>query len=221
MVCESCEAVHTGDYGSGRFCSSKCARGYSTKVKRNEINAKVSEKLKGHHVTEETKQKQSDNNGKFWKGKKRPYTFRRKVKRNNRVAELSTQLHPTKHCPKCKTVGTVKYYSKLCDGCKVAFIGSYKLCCKFKFNVYEHPTKFDLELLETHGWYSASNRGGNLNGVSRDHMYSVSDGFINKIDPIIIAHPANCRLIIHRINQKKHSKSSITLDELYDRIKEF
>jgi hypothetical protein len=40
--CENCEKEHDGEYGSGRFCSSKCARGFSTKAKRKEINEKVS-----------------------------------------------------------------------------------------------------------------------------------------------------------------------------------
>jgi very-short-patch-repair endonuclease len=47
MKCENCEIEHDGSYGSGRFCSSKCARGFSTKAKRKEINQKVSEALTG------------------------------------------------------------------------------------------------------------------------------------------------------------------------------
>lgn len=47
MKCEKCEEEHGGTYGSGRFCSSKCARGFSTKNKRDEINRKVSMKLTG------------------------------------------------------------------------------------------------------------------------------------------------------------------------------
>jgi hypothetical protein len=45
--CEYCNGKHIGEYGSGRFCSSKCSRGFSTKYKRKEINIKISEKLKG------------------------------------------------------------------------------------------------------------------------------------------------------------------------------
>ena len=45
--CENCEQHNNGEYGSGRFCSSKCARGFSTKNKRLEINQKVSNTLKG------------------------------------------------------------------------------------------------------------------------------------------------------------------------------
>jgi len=51
MKCENCGNEHDGFYGSGRFCSSKCARGFSTKAKRKEINEKVSQKLKGCYKT--------------------------------------------------------------------------------------------------------------------------------------------------------------------------
>lgn len=43
--CENCNTQHDGSYGSGRFCSSKCARSYSTKNNRIEINKKVSQTL--------------------------------------------------------------------------------------------------------------------------------------------------------------------------------
>ena len=46
MICENCNKEHDGSYGSGRFCSSKCARAFSTKIKRKEINEEVSLKLK-------------------------------------------------------------------------------------------------------------------------------------------------------------------------------
>jgi 5-methylcytosine-specific restriction endonuclease McrA len=47
MICEKCKAEHEGIYGSGRFCSEKCSRSYASLLKREEINRKVSEKLKG------------------------------------------------------------------------------------------------------------------------------------------------------------------------------
>lgn len=43
--CENCDNDHNGNYGSGRFCSNKCARGFSTKNKRSLINKKVSKTL--------------------------------------------------------------------------------------------------------------------------------------------------------------------------------
>ena len=86
------------------------------------------------------------------------------------------------------------------------YINMYRWKVGFKFNVYDYPTYFDLSLIEKFGWYSASNRCGNLNGISRDHLYSVYDDFINRIDFSIISHPANCKLVLHRDNQKKKVK---------------
>ena len=62
MICENCSNLHNKTYGSGRFCDAKCARGFSTKKKRNEINNKVSRALKGRQgisvlYTEETRVK--------------------------------------------------------------------------------------------------------------------------------------------------------------------
>lgn len=47
MICEYCGEHHEGQYGSGRFCTGKCARGFSTQAKRNLINKKVSKTLTG------------------------------------------------------------------------------------------------------------------------------------------------------------------------------
>ena len=48
--CENinCQKEHDGKYGSGRFCSPKCARSFSRNLKREETNKKVSEKMKGY-----------------------------------------------------------------------------------------------------------------------------------------------------------------------------
>ena len=35
MICENCGKEHNGEYGSGRFCCSKCARSFSTKNESN------------------------------------------------------------------------------------------------------------------------------------------------------------------------------------------
>lgn len=45
MKCENCQLENDGKYGSGRFCSSKCARSFATKNNRKEINEKVSKTL--------------------------------------------------------------------------------------------------------------------------------------------------------------------------------
>lgn len=47
--CEYCNKEHDHSYGSGRFCSKRCARGFSSKASRQEINSKISQALKGRH----------------------------------------------------------------------------------------------------------------------------------------------------------------------------
>lgn len=56
MKCENCKKEHDGSYGSGRFCSSKCTKSFSTKNKREEINKKVSESLKKEKTSKSCKE---------------------------------------------------------------------------------------------------------------------------------------------------------------------
>lgn len=48
MRCEKCSIEITTKYGSGRFCSAKCARGYSTLNKRGAINEKIAKAMLGN-----------------------------------------------------------------------------------------------------------------------------------------------------------------------------
>jgi uncharacterized C2H2 Zn-finger protein len=98
---------------------------------------------------------------------------------------------------------------------------NYRLEASFNFNIFDYPEEFDLELIKKYGFYSAANRGCNLNGISRDHAYSCKMGLINNIDPKILSHPANCILMRHNDNISKHSNSSITIDELLIRIEKW
>jgi len=50
MNCETCGKNHTGDYGSGRFCSTVCARSFSSKESRQIRNEKISNALRGRSV---------------------------------------------------------------------------------------------------------------------------------------------------------------------------
>ncbi len=104
---------------------------------------------------------------------------------------------------------------------KKSGIQKYRLECDFKFNLSDYPNKFNFSLIQKYGWYKAKNKGNNPNGVSRDHMYSVSEGFKNDVPAEIISHPANCKLMLHRDNNKKKNGCSITLDELKERIREW
>lgn len=95
----------------------------------------------------------------------------------------------------------------------------YRKVTIFKFSLNSYPNEFDFSLIDKHGWYRAKNHGNNLTGVSRDHLFSVMEGFNQMINPLILAHPANCELVQHTKNISKNNKCSLTLDQLLDKIK--
>lgn len=95
----------------------------------------------------------------------------------------------------------------------------YRVNASFRFSLNDYPDEFDFSKIEKHGWYAPSTaRKPNLYGVSRDHIVSVMYGFENNIDPKIIAHPANCRLMSHSENVSKGSKSEMTIESLKKKI---
>lgn len=209
-----------------KFCSHSCSATYSNSHRKYIIDDKIKQKIsKGV-------QAYYKNNKDIW------YTFKRSsefgLKNEQKTDEYKQRYmlyesNPKRciHCNKkmswahrnrkyCNKKCRLKFERKDMDAFKI-----YQLDCKFKFNLKEYPEEFDFSLIKKYGWYLPKNRGNNLNGISRDHMYSIKDGFVNNVDPKLISHPANCKLVRQKENSSKWYKSSITLDELKERIKKF
>lgn len=53
-----------------------------------------------------------------------------------------------------------------------------------------------------------------------DHIYSVSQGFKDQINPFYIAHPCNLQMLKAKENKKKNSACGHTYDELFEKIQE-
>lgn len=179
------------------FCSKSCSTTYNNKkrVHSNETKEKIKKKLKN-------------------KSKK----IRTPKIKENKPKKIFSQFNfnKLKKCGNCYNLIPIK--NKICDKCKLEYYNYYRPLCEFKFNLNDYPNEFDFKLLKEYGMYSPINKNNNLTGVSRDHMYSVRDGFTNKINPEIIKHPANCKLMLHTNNNKKKYYSSITIGELLERI---
>ena len=200
------------------FCSLKCAHQYSghqadpKKISEGVIRTlKESGKYKGVKI-----------------GKKKIYTRRQTYTKHCPVCNEDFQtFDKDKKC--CSASCSKQYRDAISFNLKIQNaselereklrLKKYRQQCQFKFGIRNYPDEFDFKLIEEHGWYSAKNRGNNMGGVSRDHMYSVKQGFLNNIDPKIISHPANCRLVLQRDNASKYDSCSITLEELLQRIK--
>jgi hypothetical protein len=188
--CKQCQSVVKDIVSSKReFCSNSCANTYSN--------------LHRTH-SQETKDKIS-----------------KAINKTNikigRVKQVKIKLN--RKCKFCQEFKVDKNRKTICEDCRYDYYKAYRPSCEFRFTLADYPGEFDFNLIKEHGWYSPSNKENNLKGISRDHLYSVKDGFINKVDPIIISHPANCKLVIHTDNQKKNVRSEITLEELQNRIK--
>jgi hypothetical protein len=89
--------------------------------------------------------------------------------------------------------------------------------CRFRFNIQDYPQEFDLDLINQIGWCNKDNP----NGLSRDHMLSISYGWKRDIPAIIISHPANCEIMRYENNHEKGWRSSFNLHELIMRIKDW
>lgn len=191
-----------------KFCDKSCSAKFSNKNRTlNETTKqKISNKLKGRKLSDEIKLKISgDKNGRYI---------------NGNTTKINIENEERK-CKICENTIISKKYKRICDDCNINYYKHYRPQCEFRFNVYDYEDNFDLTLVNEFGWYSPTNKNNNLSGVSRDHIYSVRDGFLNKISPEIIRHPANCKLMLHTENSSKNNKSNITIVELLERIKNF
>tara|TARA_Y100000296_G_C5096386_1_gene217586 strand:- start:67 stop:738 length:672 start_codon:yes stop_codon:yes gene_type:complete len=156
-----------------------------------------------------------------------PWNKGKKTGKRTPTKPLSIYPYTRIYSNTCKETGIQwwdKSYKKYHTTAKIK-IETYRARANFKFNVYDYKEEFDLTLLEKYGWYSpggkyGKNKNTNFSGISRDHMYSIKDGYDNNINPNILSHPANCKLVLHnKENLVKGRKSSITIEELLDKIK--
>jgi hypothetical protein len=54
-----------------------------------------------------------------------------------------------------------------------------------------------------------------------DHIYSISQGFKDRVNPFWIAHPCNLQMLKARENKRKNAKCGHTIEELTSKISDF
>lgn len=227
-ACQQCNLSFIPTVGShGKFCSLSCSTTFRNKIDK--------EKSTNKYYLSPSKCEYCQSQLEYSKRKNKYCSRSCSAKITNKVARkrgptaVEKPLYSKIKFILCKH--TNQYYSnknidgstRRCSPYIKTIKEKYYTASRFKFNVYHYPEEFDLSMITQHGWYTCPGlkRKGQLKntmGVSRDHIISVSYGFSNNIDPKVISHPANCRIMIHADNKIKSNKCDMTLDILLEKI---
>lgn len=108
--CENCNKKHNGEYASGRFCSKWCSHSFVTKIKRKEINIKVSKTMRSklHHP------KNGFANPGYARDKAIQNSLKTRIrKQNEKINNLPTEQLP-KHLRKKKLLIEENYKCHIC-----------------------------------------------------------------------------------------------------------
>lgn len=125
-------------------------------------------------------------------------------------------------CNNLFTVSGIGHGKSRCKPCQLFNKREYKKLCRFNFCREKYPELFNSKLIKKYGWFTPpSVKNPNFNGVSWDHLYPIHIGFANNVPPEIMRHPANAELVPFTENIRRYQKEkyTITLDNLYERIK--
>jgi len=209
--CKNCGSIFESLKSENKiFCSKSCSASFNNKLRK--INYSETKKA-------------------YCKKCEKELLINKRASLNNAICEDCRKIKKAinkkkpvekkmRYCKICKG-GEVFGFKTICESCKVKYYKFYRAECEFKFSLNMFPEEFNIKLIKEIGWYSPTNKKNNLKGVSRDHVFSVKDGFLIGINPIIIRHPANCRLVPHIKNQSKGVKSQISLKKLLKKIELF
>jgi hypothetical protein len=195
ILCKNCgNIINKTLSDEKKFCDSSCSAQYNNKRRKH---------------SEETKEKI------------RKSLTKSKINIPKIKEKTVKEIKNTRICKNCKKEKIIGKHKSICDDCRIEYYHVYRPSCEFDFNLSKYADEFDFNIIKEYGWYSPTNKKNNLNGVSRDHLYSVKDGYLHKIEPNIMKHPANCQLIKHTDNNIKNIYSTITIEDLYERIKKW
>lgn len=199
--CKNCDIILDYDKRRNIFCTSSCSASYNNKIRDSKC-----------YIMSCTKIAICNNCNNEYSLDPR-CSIKNFTCRNCKKIEKK-KLRKCRYCNNLLQQGTKKF---VCIECQHLKWRNNANQFSFKFNVFDYPDLFDLDLLKQIGWVSfGGKRGGpkNLKGLSRDHKVSVSDAKKYKYDPYYISHPCNCQLITQLENSSKNSKSSIEYQDL-------
>ena len=225
--CLNCRSQISYEQRINKFCSKSCSCSFNNtkrKPRTSESKNKTSRSVKST-IEQKISFKLNQIRNEV-KSKRRKLRFILKNVKSTlkriRKKENNVRIEKKRICKFC-FCSFLSRRKSICDNCRILYHRLYVTECRFRFSLKEYSFLFpkeDFDLLSLYGMYKPKNKGDNLKGVSRDHMFSVREGYKLKIEPELMKHPANCKLMLHCENVSKYSRCSITLDELFNKILE-
>lgn len=237
-------------YHARKTCSKECYSEYMSLINRGEGNGNF-----GHRWSEEARKQASIRAIKWHEDNKEEFLIANRNRkwteeglRNIGDARRSTKGIPRKcHSEESKRIIGVKSKAKWTPEYKQKFDDTmverghwlpkadrepykvYRKLAGWQKRMWDFfPSSEKLKHL---GVFSARS---NSKGCVRDHMFSGSSGFRERVFPIILRHPANCQILMHRENVSKAQRGKkisvdgtllydddISLEELFDKIEQF
>lgn len=194
-LCKECNEIIPFDRKKNIFCNNSCSATHTNKGKK--------------HSKETLSKMRNSANKRLDENEYERYIDCKNNTCDRKIKKRERKKYCTNECKKEYGRKNMTEYQK------------YKADANFKFSLNDYPNEFNFDLIREYGWYSPTNKNNNLGGISRDHILSVREGFELGIDPFLLSHPANCRLMIHNENVSKHKRSDLTEEELKEKIKKF
>ena len=203
--CKQCNSIISFNKRNNNFCNSSCSAKYSNKLRKG-IKLNITEHGKKELINSALK-----NLDKYKLERNVYYENPKKCLNCNKILE-----YKNRQMIFCDLLCKKDYYSK-----NLKDYTMYHSLSGFKFNLNKFANDFNFNLIGENGWYKAKNNGDNPNGITRDHKFSIREGFRRLINPLLLAHPANCELMTLVQNSSKWDKCSLNLDELLQQINKF
>lgn len=211
--CLKCESPLIKD--QKKFCSQSCAASFNNSQRECQP---INTRIKISHTRLKNLGKQIDHN--------KDYTIKacktcgKPCSSPNRLycsIKCSSSFIKIKHCVICGCEFETRSNNKTCQKHKTKYRMKDREIYEFKFNVFDYPELFDLDMLKTIGFKNRSNP----NGIVRDHKVSIHEAKKQGYDPYYISHVMNCELLRAYDNTAKGARCSISYEELVKLVDEY
>lgn len=218
-VCGQCTIALGYKQRKNKFCSSSCAATFNNtgQVKSAATKFKIAKKSAAQYNRDLNRSEESYQIRYCLHCNAALSSGRQKYCNQDCVRQLKLSCRKASICVVCNKQFQSAGSNKRCPSHRHMVVLGNRAPYEFKFNVFDYPNLFDIELLKTKGFKSCANP----NGLVRDHKVSIFEARKEGYDPYYISHVMNCQLLTANANSKKSKSSSLSYEVLQKLVDDF